>query len=179
MKKIIINDDRRLNKSSIAIGYIEENKTEQIQFDIPEKYKDYGKKACFKADNTTFAKAFDNITDNTLTLTRDITKYKELDMSIEFFKIENEDTIVARTSTLRIAIEDSVICDDIEQTEPKAAILDNLITETIKEYTPTMQYEPDTKKYVGETHHKNFIGYSPSKAQTLKNVNGTLKWIDG
>lgn len=132
MKKIIINDDRRLNKSSIAIGYIEENKTEQIQFDIPEKYKDYGKKACFKAGNTTFAKTFDNITDNTLTLTRDITKYKELDMSIEFFKIENEDTIVARTSTLRIVIEDSVICDDIEQTDPKVTILDNLITETTK-----------------------------------------------
>lgn len=132
MKKVIINDDRRLNKSSIAIGYIEENKAEQIQFDIPEKYKDYGKKACFKTGNTTFAKTFDNITYNTLTLTRDITKYKELDMAIEFFKIENEDTIVARTSTLHIIIEDSVICDDVEQTEPKVTILDNLITETTK-----------------------------------------------
>lgn len=132
MKRIIINDDRRLNQSSIAIGYIEENKAEQIQFVIPEKYKDYGKKACFKVGNTTFAKTFDNITDNTLTLTRDITKYKELDMSIEFFKTENEDTIIARTSTLHLIIEDSVICDDIESTEPKVSILDNLISETTK-----------------------------------------------
>lgn len=54
-----------------------------------------------------------------------------------------------------------------------------LPTNNTKEYTPTMQYEPATKKYVDETHYKNFIGYSPSKTQTLKNVNGTLKWIDG
>lgn len=132
MKKIVINDDRRLNQSSIVIGYIEENKIEQIQFDIPEKYKDYGKKACFRAGNITFAKLFDNVTDNTLTLTRDITKYKELDMAIEFFKVENEDTIIARTSNLHIIIEDSVICDDVEPTEPKVSILDNLISETIK-----------------------------------------------
>lgn len=48
MKKITIDDDcRHLSQSHITVGYIGENKTEQIEFKIPEKYKKYGKKNLF------------------------------------------------------------------------------------------------------------------------------------
>lgn len=134
MKKIVINsDNRRFNISSIVVGYLDENKTEKIEFIIPDKYKEFGKKACFDANGQKFAKIFDDITGDTLTFTRDITKYKELEMSIEFFKIENEDEIIARTSNLHIIIENAVICnDDISPDEPKIIILDKLIEEVTK-----------------------------------------------
>lgn len=49
MKKITIDDDcRHLSQSHITVGYIGENKTEQIEFKIPEKYKNYGKKFVLK-----------------------------------------------------------------------------------------------------------------------------------
>lgn len=54
-----------------------------------------------------------------------------------------------------------------------------LPTNNTKEYIPTMPYEPATKKYVDETHYKNFIGWSSSKTQVLKNINGVLQWVDG
>lgn len=128
MKIIKIEDGRKLNVSCLVVGYLEENKIEKLQFEIPEEYKDFGRKACFKANDKTFAKSFDNITDNTLTLTRDMTQYNELEMSIAFFKIENEDEIVARTSILKIYIENAIICDDdIQPDEPKVVILDELI----------------------------------------------------
>lgn len=128
MKIIKIEDGRKLNVSCLVVGYLEENKIEKLQFEIPEEYKGFGRKACFKANDKTFAKSFDNITDNTLTLTRDMTQYNELEMSIAFFKIENEDEIVARTSILKIYIENAIICDDdIQPDEPKVVILDELI----------------------------------------------------
>lgn len=128
MKIIKIEDGRKLNVSCLVVGYLEENKIEKLQFEIPEEYKDFGRKACFKANGKTFAKSFDNITDNTLTLTRDMTQYNELEMSIAFFKIENEDEIVARTSILKIYIENAIVCDDdIKPDEPKVVILDELI----------------------------------------------------
>ena len=134
MKKIVINsDNRRFNISSIVVGYLEENKEEVLEFEIPGKYAEYGKKACFSANGQTFAKNFDDIISNKLTITRDISQFKELDMTIEFFKIENEDRVVARTSILHILIENAIICDDdIKPDEPKIIILDNLIDEVTK-----------------------------------------------
>ena len=45
MKKIVISsEDRRLSVSSATIGYLQENKAEKIEFDIPEEYKDYGRR---------------------------------------------------------------------------------------------------------------------------------------
>ena len=129
MKIIKISDSRRLNLSSIVVGYSQENKIEKIAFEIPDEYKEFGRKACFEGNGTKFAKTFDNVTGDTLTLTRDMTQFKELKMSIAFFKVENEDEIVARTSILNITIEDAIVCDDdIKPDDPKIVILDNLIT---------------------------------------------------
>lgn len=76
MKKITINSEtRQLSQASTTVGYLQENKVEKLEFEIPEEYKTYGRKACFKAQDKTFAKIFDDITGNTLTLTRDITQY--------------------------------------------------------------------------------------------------------
>lgn len=35
-----------------------------------------------------------------------------------------------------------------------------------------------TEKYVDQTHYENITGYSSSKTQVLKNINGTLTWVD-
>lgn len=134
MKKITINSEtRQLSQASTTVGYLQENKVEKLEFEIPEEYKTYGRKACFKAQDKTFAKIFDDITGNTLTLTRDMTQYDELEMSIAFFKTENEDEIVARTSILKIYIENAIICDnDIQPDDPKVIILDELIQKVTK-----------------------------------------------
>lgn len=52
-----------------------------------------------------------------------------------------------------------------------------LPTNNSKEYIPTGEYEPATKKYVDKTHYMYFPGYSSSKTQVLKNINGTLTWV--
>lgn len=129
MKRITINsEDRNLNRSSIVVGYLEENRAEKIKFDIPEEYKDFSKKACFKAQDKTFVKIFDDVVGDTLTFTSDITKYSDLDMTIVFFKQDNEDEIIAKTSKLHIKIKDAIICDDdVQPDEPKVILLDQLI----------------------------------------------------
>lgn len=131
MKKITIDDDcRHLSQSHITVGYIGENKTEQIEFKIPEKYKNYGKKICFEANGKTFQKLFDNVTDNTMTFTRDMTKYDELYATVVFFKTNDDDEIVAKTSLLHILIEGAVNCpDDVSPDDPKVIILDKLIND--------------------------------------------------
>lgn len=134
MKKLLIDGTtRKISKDKVVVGYLQENKVEKLEFEIPEEYKTYGRKACFKAQDKTFAKIFDDITGNTLTLTRDMTQYDELEMSIAFFKTENEDEIVARTSILKIYIENAIICDDdIQPEDPKVVILDELIQKVTK-----------------------------------------------
>lgn len=44
-------------------------------------------------------------------------------------------------------------------------------------YTPTSDYHPATKKYVDDK-IKSYTGYDATKTQILKNVNGTLTWVD-
>ena len=155
MKIIKIEDGRKLNVSCLVVGYLEENKIEKLQFEIPEEYKDFGRKACFKANDKTFAKSFDNITDNTLTLTRDMTQYNELEMSIAFFKIENEDEIVARTSILKIYIENAIVCDDeIKPDEPKVVILDGLI-QKVTELNEQVTKDEETRQNQETTRQQN------------------------
>ena len=45
-------------------------------------------------------------------------------------------------------------------------------------YTPTSNYNPSTKLYTDKTHYENMAGYDSSKTQILKNINGTLTWVD-
>lgn len=46
------------------------------------------------------------------------------------------------------------------------------------EATPTLDTELTPKVYVDQTHYENITGYSSSKTQVLKNINGTLTWVD-
>lgn len=166
MKIIKIEDGRKLNVSCLVVGYLEENKIEKLQFEIPEEYKDFGRKACFKANDKTFAKSFDNITDNTLTLTRDMTQYNELEMSIAFFKIENEDEIVARTSILKIYIENAIVCDDdIKPDEPKVVILDGLI-QKVTELNEQVTKDEETRQNQETTRQQN---------ETVRQENETVR----
>lgn len=58
----------------------------------------------------------------------------------------------------------------------------NVLTKTnTSSYTPTADYNPATKKYVDDTiktHYEKMTGYDATKTQVLKNINGTLTWVD-
>lgn len=125
----IDNKTRRLSQATIVIGYKQENKAESIEFEIPDYLKEYGKKICFKTkDGKVFSKLFDNTTSNIFTFTRTETQYEELDATIEFFKTENEDMVIYKTSMLHIIFNESIICEDeVQPDEPKIPILESLI----------------------------------------------------
>lgn len=44
-------------------------------------------------------------------------------------------------------------------------------------YTPTADYHPATKKYVDDL-PTTYAGYDATKTQVLKNISGTLTWVD-
>ena len=52
-----------------------------------------------------------------------------------------------------------------------------LATDNDKSFTPTGDYNPATKKYVDDK-PKSYTGYNATKTQVLKNINGTLTWVD-
>ena len=45
-------------------------------------------------------------------------------------------------------------------------------------YTPTGDYNPSTKLYTDKTHYEKMTGYDATKTQVLKNINGTLTWVN-
>ena len=53
-----------------------------------------------------------------------------------------------------------------------------LPTNNTTDYTPTNDYNPATKKYTDKTHYENMTGYDATKTQVLKNINGTLTWVN-
>lgn len=53
-----------------------------------------------------------------------------------------------------------------------------LLSNNTATYTPTENYNPSTKLYTDKTHYENMVGYDSTKTQVLKNVNGTLTWVD-
>lgn len=192
MKKITIDDDcRHLSQSHITVGYIGENKTEQIEFKIPEKYKNYGKKICFEANGKTFQKLFDNVTDNTVTFTRDMTKYDELYATVVFFKTNDDDEIVAKTSLLHILIEGAVNCpDDVSPDDPKVIILDKLINDvtnlnneiTLSEKERTnnesQRIENENHRIANETQREEYIENLKSSVEN-GDFNGKDATING
>ena len=65
--------------------------------------------------------------------------------------------------------------------------INNLVTSDYQNTFSKLPYcakipEDDThlvnKKYVDKTHYENITGYNSSKTQVLKNINGTLTWVD-
>lgn len=142
----IDNKTRRLSQATIVVGYKQENKAESIEFKIPEYLKEYGKKICFKTkDGKVFSKLFDNTTSNIFTFTRTETQYKELDATIEFFKTENEDMIIYKTSMLHIIFNESIICEDeVQPDEPKIPILESLI-EKVTDLNNTITENEETR----------------------------------
>lgn len=144
---------RRLSQATIVVGYKQENKAESIEFKIPDYLKEYGKKICFKTkDGKVFSKLFDNTTSNIFTFTRTETQYGELNATIEFFKTENEDMIVYKTSMLHIIFNETINCEDeVQPDEPKIPILESLIEKvtdlnnTITENEETRNNNEDTR----------------------------------
>jgi hypothetical protein len=53
-----------------------------------------------------------------------------------------------------------------------------LATNNLGKYTPTGDYNPSTKLYTDKTHYEKMTGYDATKTQVLKNINGTLTWVD-
>lgn len=61
----------------------------------------------------------------------------------------------------------------------KVALEQNVITRANTEvYTPSADYHPSTKLYTDKTHYENMAGYSATGTQVLKNINGTLTWVN-
>lgn len=61
----------------------------------------------------------------------------------------------------------------------KVALEQNVITRANTEaYTPSADYHPSTKLYTDKTHYENMTGYDATKTQVLKNINGTLTWVN-
>lgn len=116
---IKINDDRGFETQTLYSGYLEENNSLTLEFEIPEYLEKYNKKLNFLLhDGTTVCKLFDDINSNKFTFTRDLLKFNKLQMAIEFFDT-NED-LIYRTSILTIRISDSIICDDdVTEDDPK------------------------------------------------------------
>lgn len=53
-----------------------------------------------------------------------------------------------------------------------------LATNNSAKYTPKGDYNPSTKLYTDKTHYENMTGYDATKTQVLKNINGTLTWVN-
>lgn len=53
-----------------------------------------------------------------------------------------------------------------------------LLKNNTTSFTPTGDYNPSTKLYTDKTHYENMTGYDATKTQVLKNVSGTLTWVD-
>lgn len=142
---IKIDEERMLDKTYIEIGFISENKAESIEFEIPDYLKEYSKKLCIKPrGGEEYTKQFDDVTSNVFTFTKTETQYRSLELSVEFFKTENEDEIVYKTGVLTVVFNNSIVCDsDVEPDDPKVIVLDGLIEKVTKGINETNNLDID------------------------------------
>lgn len=88
--------------------------------------------------------------------------------------------VAARTIKQEIIFSNGVYVNKTYSNENGYIILNarNLLsTSNTATYTPTGDYNPATKKYVDDK-ITSYTGYDATKTQVLKNVNGTLTWVD-
>lgn len=142
---IKIDEERMFDKTYIEIGFISENKAESIEFEIPDYLKEYSKKLCIKPrGGEEYTKQFDGVTSNVFTFTKTETQYRSLELSVEFFKTENEDEIVYKTGVLTVVFNNSIVCDsDVEPDDPKVVVLDGLIEKVTKNINETNNLDID------------------------------------
>lgn len=142
---IKIDEERMFDKTYIEIGFISENKAESIEFEIPDYLKEYSKKLCIKPrGGEEYTKQFDGVTSNVFTFTKKETQYRSLELSVEFFKTENEDEIVYKTGVLTVVFNNSIVCDsDVEPDDPKVVVLDGLIEKVTKNINETNNLDID------------------------------------
>lgn len=142
---IKIDEERMFDKTYIEIGFISENKAESIEFEIPDYLKEYSKKLCIKPrGGEEYTKQFDDVTSNVFTFTKTETQYRSLELSVEFFKTENEDEIVYKTGVLTVVFNNSIVCDsDVEPDDPKVVVLDGLIEKVTKKINETNSLDID------------------------------------
>lgn len=142
---IKIDEERMFDKTYIEIGFISENKAESIEFEIPNYLKEYSKKLCIKPrGGEEYTKQFDGVTSNVFTFTKTETQYRSLELSVEFFKTENEDEIVYKTGVLTVVFNNSIVCDsDVEPDDPKVVVLDGLIEKVTKNINETNNLDID------------------------------------
>ena len=142
---IKIDEERMFDKTYIEIGFLSENKAESIEFEIPDYLKEYSKKLCIKPrGGEEYTKQFDGVTSNVFTFTKTETQYRSLELSVEFFKTENEDEIVYKTGVLTVVFNNSIVCDsDVEPDDPKVVVLDGLIEKVTKNINETNNLDID------------------------------------
>lgn len=94
-----------------------------------------------------------------------------------------EDTLLFQLS-LGDGIEEDIVSEEnedgttIDSLTIDGSGFETLTTVNTQSYTPTDDYHPSTKVYTDKTHYEKMTGYDATKTQTLKNINGTLTWVD-
>ena len=96
-------------------------------------------------------------------------------------KIVNDKIYYYRVS-INYTYENNIFtCTNIKFDKTQRNMLDiynALSKENTTSFTPTGDYNPSTKLYTDKTHYENMTGYDATKTQVLKNVNGTLTWVN-
>lgn len=180
---IKINDDRELEIKTLYSGYLEENNSITIEFELPEYLNKYNKKLNFLLkDGTTVCKLFDDINSNKFTFTRDLLKFNKLQMAIEFF--DTNENLIYRTSILTIRISDSIICDDdVFEDDSKVVILNELIqkvteldssvteNENLRESNEKTRISNENTRVANETAREEYVTQL-KKDRELGNLDG-------
>ena len=104
----------------------------------------------------------------------------QLEFVSSYFSRTRTYTPAYSTLTIRYQITNGVI--DLQYVDFGGAVdvipQETLIKTNTTAYTPTRDYNPSTKLYTDKTHYENMTGYDATKTQVLKNINGTLTWVN-
>ncbi len=140
---------------------------------------------------TLFQKIYDNGDENFMILLRNsnlsqqalLYCSKKLNEKPTIFNCENAVDNYNNTSSVYINLQFTIFWQEDTISMIANGVIEKypnryLKTNNTNEYTPTGNYNPSTKLYTDKTHYENMAGYDATKTQVLKNINGTLTWVD-
>jgi hypothetical protein len=144
---------------------------------IPTQWRDEFTKVC-QLSYETGKKFIMHLTGdgNTVRSLKPVTADKNtIDLSFDMY-IASQGQIMTTTGKIFYNIVDGVF--SMYNHNIKGNSILNLTKTNTDAYTPSSDYNPSTKLYTDKTHYERMSGYDASKTQVLKNINGTLTWVD-
>ena len=127
--KIEVNENRNISMSGIS-GTMNENNIQQLEINVPEKYKDYNKKIVFTTDDGT---VWDIIQDNVYTIKKNISKYR--DVSFYIWLTKDEDDFRSKTYPLNFNKNEDASDEITDEEMGRVNTVINLLEEEIKKVT--------------------------------------------